>query len=216
MSPPTRRRSPAEVRQLLLDASARVFRNKGYNGATNEEIAGLAGVSASVMFRHFRTKAELFREALVAPFVDSLATITARWQRSFSDPVDEQQMMREFITDIYDNLAAHEEAVKGLVNVDGTPDAAVEDVVELFDTIFAQFRDMRAKAAERRGRFPGGDLELTARLIVGMVAATVSYKHLFLPTGRNRVSRRRLVNHMADLALYGMPLEPVAAISPGE
>ena len=35
-----------------------------YAGATNDEIAEAAGVSASVYFRHFRTKGELFREAL--------------------------------------------------------------------------------------------------------------------------------------------------------
>jgi AcrR family transcriptional regulator len=195
-----------------LEASTRVFAVKGYAGATNDEIAEAAGVSASVYFRHFRTKGELFREALVQPFVDSLTVFTERWRRSWTDPVDEEQMMRDFITDVYDNLAAHPEALRALVTTGNVLDERSSDeVAQLLNGIFDRFHEMGQREADRRGWFPGDDMELNSRLITAMLAGAVAYRDWLLPTGRNRISRRKLVEHMSNLMLYGLRLGPPPA-----
>ena len=62
------RRRPAEVRELLISGAARVFKSKGYTQATIEDIVTEADVSPSVFWRHFRTKSELYREAMIEPF----------------------------------------------------------------------------------------------------------------------------------------------------
>ena len=43
-----------------------------------------------------------------------------------------------------------------------------------------------------------------------MVTATVAYRRWFLPTGRHRISRERLITHMTNLVLYGLRLAPPA------
>jgi AcrR family transcriptional regulator len=47
-------------RGLVLDAGVAEFLAKGYAGATLASIAARAGVSTATVFKHFRTKADLF------------------------------------------------------------------------------------------------------------------------------------------------------------
>jgi AcrR family transcriptional regulator len=51
-------------RELLLTAGARVFAERGYEGAAMSEIALGAGVAKSVLYDHFRSKRELYVELL--------------------------------------------------------------------------------------------------------------------------------------------------------
>ena len=56
---------PAQDRRTqLLDIALNVFSQKGFNGATTKEIAGAAGVTEAVIFRHFPTKQALYQEVL--------------------------------------------------------------------------------------------------------------------------------------------------------
>ena len=58
--------TPEETRERLLDAAARVFELKGYEGATVAQIAKAAGVSSGAIYAHYSTKAELLVDALRA------------------------------------------------------------------------------------------------------------------------------------------------------
>lgn len=58
--------SPEETRERLLDAAARVFELKGYEGATVAQIAREAGVSSGAIYAHYASKAELLADALRA------------------------------------------------------------------------------------------------------------------------------------------------------
>jgi len=58
--------TPEETRERLLDAAARVFELKGYEGATVAQIAREAGVSSGAIYAHYASKAELLADALRA------------------------------------------------------------------------------------------------------------------------------------------------------
>ena len=49
-----------ETRKTVLDAASRLFRNKGFHGATLEQIADEAGFSTGVIYSQFGGKDELF------------------------------------------------------------------------------------------------------------------------------------------------------------
>ena len=51
--------SPAETRQRLLTAAARIYGRDGLTGATTRAIAAEAGVNEVTLFRHFQTKERL-------------------------------------------------------------------------------------------------------------------------------------------------------------
>lgn len=55
-----------DVRTKLIAAAARVFSETGYRGATTRRIAQEAGVNEVTLFRHFGSKWELIREAVLA------------------------------------------------------------------------------------------------------------------------------------------------------
>jgi AcrR family transcriptional regulator len=60
-----RRRLPAaERRQAVLDAACRVFTKSSYRGATTAEIAGAAGISEPILYRHFGSKRDLYLACL--------------------------------------------------------------------------------------------------------------------------------------------------------
>ena len=56
-----RRRLEPEARRALIDeAATEIFARRGYDSATLQEIAGAAGVVASVIYLHYRSKEELY------------------------------------------------------------------------------------------------------------------------------------------------------------
>jgi AcrR family transcriptional regulator len=58
---PTRRRlTPDRRRAELLDAGARLFAAKAYDDVLMEDVAGEAGISRALLYRHFATKRDLF------------------------------------------------------------------------------------------------------------------------------------------------------------
>ncbi|MDQ3609016.1 MAG: TetR/AcrR family transcriptional regulator [Actinomycetota bacterium] len=65
MSTAKRRRLPASARREVIElAATRVFAEHGYRGASIDEIAARAEISAPVLYDHFASKLELYRRLL--------------------------------------------------------------------------------------------------------------------------------------------------------
>jgi AcrR family transcriptional regulator len=62
----TRAEAKAQTRQRLLDSAARIFAQKGFGGASLEEIAESAGYSTGAMYANFGNKDQLFLEVVAA------------------------------------------------------------------------------------------------------------------------------------------------------
>jgi AcrR family transcriptional regulator len=60
MTIPVGRKSKEERREEILEAALDVFAERGYHGASTEEIARRAGISQPYIFRLFGTKKDLF------------------------------------------------------------------------------------------------------------------------------------------------------------
>lgn len=193
----------------MLEAAEREFAIKGYARSTTDEIADAAGVSLSVLFRHFPAKSDLFREAVMQPFVESLRVFTEQWEQSFVDHLDEKEVMRLVISDLYDHFRAHEFALAALLAEEHTVDAETTAEVKVFlDQVFTKLAQLGQREAERRGWFSGEEMELNSRLLIAMMTSTVANRRWFLPGGRKRISRDKLINHMTNLMLYGLRLAP--------
>lgn len=59
-----KRLSGEERRESIIDAAIGVFARDGYNGARTQDIAKAAKVSEALVFRHFQSKAALYRAVL--------------------------------------------------------------------------------------------------------------------------------------------------------
>jgi AcrR family transcriptional regulator len=64
----TRSSVHGQGRTLILRAAREVFAEKGFKGTSTRDIAQRAQLIEVMIFRHFGTKANLFQEAVVAPF----------------------------------------------------------------------------------------------------------------------------------------------------
>jgi len=88
----TTERIPAALRrEQILAAASRVFGERGYSGATTDQVAQAAGISQPYVVRMFGTKENLFLE-VVARALDKLITsfreVLAAPRPAGDDPVD--------------------------------------------------------------------------------------------------------------------------------
>src|SRR5262245_28091890 len=113
------RRPPGEPRRLLLDAARELFARRDYRSTTTREIAEAAGVSEYLLFRHFGSKAGLFREALVLPFTNFVDDFGKTWQAVVPEETDEEELSRQFVGQLYDVLVEHRGLLLTLVAADG-------------------------------------------------------------------------------------------------
>ena len=199
----TRRRT-AEVRQLLLDAAGEVFSRKGYAEATTDDIAAEAGVSRTLIFRHFGSKWDLFRESQLQPFLDLMEGFRATWDAQEEQVWDEYKLMHTMVGLMYDSFRAHSAGVLGLASMDMLDPEARRQARELLDKVFAEVVEIGKKEARRRRTFSEKDLDLVIRMIIGTVASMTVLEPLFVPTGRRRPSRAQMVDQLTNFALHGI------------
>lgn len=67
---PRKRLSPEARREVIELAATEVFAERGYHGASVEEIAKRSGISVPVLYDHFSSKQDLHRRLLERHFAD--------------------------------------------------------------------------------------------------------------------------------------------------
>jgi AcrR family transcriptional regulator len=194
------RRSPAELRELLLDAAKAEFGSKGYSNTSTRDVAKRAGVALSVMYRHFETKADLFSEAVLDPFVRGFEQLGADWLSQLDEPLSDQAMMEIFIRDIYGSVAANQRALDQMLSGRAElPEAMVERIRAAFEKLIGQLRLMTELEARRRGWTSTLGPDMTVRIVLAMLMGMSAYSWLLEPdTGADEVPAG-----MVKLALWG-------------
>jgi AcrR family transcriptional regulator len=75
-------RLPAEARRAsLLDCACTVFSTGSYRGTTTAELAAAAGVTEPILYRHFRSKRELY----LACLDECWGRLRAAWETAIAD-----------------------------------------------------------------------------------------------------------------------------------
>lgn len=96
MAEPVRRMPRAQRREQILDAAVRAFVRTGFAATNLDDVANEAGITRVLLYRHFDTKADLYRAALdraCARLADAVGTdnftensISALVQAASADP----------------------------------------------------------------------------------------------------------------------------------
>lgn len=200
------RRAPGEARRLLLDAARERFARKDYRATPTREIAEAAGVSEYLLFRHFGSKAGLFREALVAPFTTFLDEFLLTWRSVVPEETDEEELTRQFVGRLYDVLVDHQGLVRTLVAADGWADddleaAGIADIrraLGMLGEISAEGMRLRGKES----RQPDMPAQSTVAMIVGMVALRSTF------FGASPPPREAIVDELVQAVLHGFLHRP--------
>jgi AcrR family transcriptional regulator len=199
------RRSPAELRALLLDAARAEFGTNGYANTTNRDVARRAGVALSVLYRHFETKAELFSEAVLEPFVRGFEQLGNDWLQQLGEPLADEELMTVFIRDIHDNLAANQHALDQMLF--GRAELPAPMIVRIriaFEKLITQLRLMTELEARRRGWMSTQGVDMSVRVLLGMIIGMSSYGWILLPDDHAESASDDVVEGMVKLGLWGM------------
>jgi AcrR family transcriptional regulator len=198
-APKTTRRRRGEPRRLLLEAARDLFTSQGFSGTSTREIAAHAEVSETLLFSYFGSKVGLFREALVAPFVEFVEDFNAKWQSGSMAEIGAEELSRRFIGDLFDLFRKN----RGLVVMFWAADAQTgSELAEIgvFDEINDELRVLVDLGTAAQGRAVGRQ-ELVTRSTLAMVAGMAVFGRSFY--GRQRPSRRDIVEELTQAVLHG-------------
>ncbi len=162
------RRPRGAPRGLLLEAARTLFARQDYRSTTTREIAQAAGVTEHLLFRHFGSKAALFREALVLPFTSFVEEFGRTWQSVVPEETDEEELARHFIGQLYDVFVEHQGLLLTLMAAEALSDeeqadagiSEIRQAITLLGRISTEgmkLRGLRSDRPDLRGPFNGFD-----------------------------------------------------------
>jgi AcrR family transcriptional regulator len=195
------RRPRGEARRLLLDAARELFARRDYRSTTTREIAEAAGVTEYLLFRHFGSKAGLFREALVLPFTNFVDEFGRTWQSVVPEQTDEDELARHFVGHLYDVVVEHRGLLLTLLASETfsekeIAEAGIADVTRalaVLGRISAEGMQLRGMGAIQS--------DLPAHSTVAMIVGMVALRSTFFAT--NQPSREAIVDELVQATLHG-------------
>lgn len=197
------RRPGTEVRQLILDAAAEEFGTHGYAEASIRRLARNASVSMSVVYRHFPTKADLFRETTLAPFLDFLHEFTSKWQSQVDTPWEDFDLLSAYMRDLHDSFQRHENALIGLLIVsrEANPEL-IEEIRSSVSKVFESFQVISSTETSRRPQFEAATIAKILQITMGTVLG-VSLTRSWFPE-----DTQPTIEEITRFGLYGIRLSP--------
>ncbi|HTQ17409.1 helix-turn-helix domain-containing protein [Mycobacterium sp.] len=198
---PATRRPRGAPRRLLLDAARSLFARQDYRGTTTREIAQAAGVTEHLLFRHFGSKAALFREALVLPFTSFVDEFGRTWQSVIPEETSEDELARHFVGQLYDVFVEHQGLLLTLMASDSLSEeemaeAGIADITRAL-TVLGQ---ISAEGMKLRG-LQSGQPDLPAHSTVAMIAGMAALRATFF--GPRQPSREVIVDELVQAILHG-------------
>ena len=198
---PATRRPRGAPRGLLLDAARTLFARQDYRGTTTREIAQAAGVTEHLLFRHFGSKAALFREALVLPFTSFVDEFGRTWQSVVPEETDEEELARLFVGQLYDVFVDHQGLLLTLMASEALSDeekadagiAEIRRAVTVLGQISAEGMHLRGLRSDH----PDLPAYSTVSMIAGMAALRSTY------FGTRPPPREVIVEELVQAILHG-------------
>jgi AcrR family transcriptional regulator len=111
---PAKRRSREEVVERLRGAACKEFGNNGYSRAKTAAIAQSAGVSETLLFKYFGSKAGLFNETIFNPIELHFEDFSRRTQAEFSSGA-RSDIGKRYVREMQEFFRMHSESLMTLI-----------------------------------------------------------------------------------------------------
>ena len=200
---PRKRRPTGEPRRLILAAARELFSRRGYSDTSTRELADRAEVSETLIFRYFGSKAVLFREALVVPFVDFVDDWAERNRSGELDHLSDADFTKGYITDVYKLFRAN----RGLLAVVWAADTNEEHVLAesgVLDDVtgaLTKLVDVSRSAMHHRHPEIEHREDLGSRAVLAVSAGMAAFGQSFY--GGPRPSDDDIIDEVVQLILHG-------------
>lgn len=188
-----------DARQKIFDAAVKLFSENGFHATTTRVIAQFAGVNEVTLFRHFKSKQQLFYEIL--EHVKEVGFDTKRLVEA--QGLGPEESIRYVIDKFSETLEEHPREFKIMFH-------AIMDEVEEFESEFTSkhqsklvdfLEDNFIKLAEIKGKKTQIDTKLHCQMLVstllGLSTSRILTRELPIKTHK----RQTICDHVAGLFL---------------
>lgn len=176
-----KRRPSADIVAAILQAAAEAFERFGYAGATTAAIARAADVTEAQLFRHFPTKAELFRESIFKPLDQHFSDFQSRHVEDAGKAGDRALVARDYIMELRGLIGDHSRMLMSMIVAQTyASTGAATDEIESLNAYFDRGAAMMARRVGNQARV---DPRLMVRVSFAAVLACVAFKDWVFPPG---------------------------------
>jgi AcrR family transcriptional regulator len=193
----------------MLDAASRLFAQRGYAGTTTREIAREAGIAEVLIFRHYGSKANLFRQAVFDPFYQFLREFVDDWSNRKYEQLGDDEFAYDYISRLYNVLRSKKWTIRALLAAEAYEHGITEDG-EVggsrsfdFDDLFREADQIIAHEIRAR-EMPGVDLVLAHRIVFGMVLAAAVHEEWLMTRAGAALDHEELIREMSRMAVHGV------------
>jgi TetR/AcrR family transcriptional regulator, cholesterol catabolism regulator len=193
-------RPPRRRQQEILDAAAVVFREKGYESTSIQDIADAVGILKGSLYYYIRSKEDLLYEIIKSIHEDALANVG----RIDAEEGDALQKIRAFVTAHLTFMT--ENLVKmGVFFHDfrSLSDERRQEIIAARDMYDRQLRDLIKEGKEEGVIREDVDPKLAALAAMGAMNWLYQW---YRPGGRQSV--RQIAGEFADLIVAGLASAP--------
>jgi AcrR family transcriptional regulator len=176
------RRSTADLMDLLVRAAGEEFKRNGYAGATTAAIARRADVTEAQLFRYFRSKSELFREAIFKPLNQHFIDFNRKHITKVDQRVDDRQQAQRYIFELQGFIGQHSRMLMSLVVAQTYAPDSMDGLTE-FGSLETYFKRGAAMMTRRLNAAAIVDPRLMVRVSFAAVLGCVLFKDWLFPRG---------------------------------
>jgi AcrR family transcriptional regulator len=159
------RMTGSERREQLIEIARRVFAERGFDGASVEEIAARAGVSKPVVYEHFGGK-----EGMYAVVVDREVLQLLEMMREALTEGSARMLLEQAAEALLDYIERSSDGFRILVR-DSPLGSSTGSYVSIMSDIASRVEGILVEEFERRG-FDATSAPMYAQMLVGMVGMT--------------------------------------------
>ncbi|HSD84819.1 MAG TPA: TetR/AcrR family transcriptional regulator [Anaerolineae bacterium] len=169
-------------RDVILDTSAKLFSQHGYNGVSIRDIAQAAGLTNAALYYHFKNKEDLFLAMLERDHEKTLTSLREAAHGPGELREDLKQLVACYAAITCERRQSFQTLRRDLSNVEAGRGH------KLFGEMHSSFmRPLEERLAQGQadGEIQAGDVQLYARLLHGMIIALA---HAGKPDKQRKVS----------------------------
>ncbi|MCA1994164.1 MAG: TetR/AcrR family transcriptional regulator [Coleofasciculus sp. S288] len=209
--PPRDVQDSEERRQQIIDGAFQVFASKGFEKATNKDIAAAAGIgSPGLIYHYFKNKSDLFQQ-VVEQYLPILQLLTHGEEEMMSKPPEDvltifgkaflrvsENPKSIALMKLLMGEAFRQPVVAGMLNKIG-PSRSI--------AFLTRYLERQMSAGVLKPMNPGA----SARCFVGSLVAYILTREVFLQPDAQQISPDTMVATAVEVLLEGMRISPTDA-----
>ncbi|MUG47716.1 TetR/AcrR family transcriptional regulator [Paenibacillus woosongensis] len=167
------------TREKIQSAAIQLFATRGFGSTNVQDIADTAGISVGLLYRHFKTKDQLFNE-LVAFAIEGLKRNIALFESDQSPT----KLLTQFVDEVYTDMINGEELAHLLILINqsllagtATDSKQHEEILQINITLLDSTAQL-IRRGQQLGEFRSGDAKEMALLFYGSIQGLAQIKIL--------------------------------------